>query len=1501
MNLFQSSKKMTALFVTFILLSIFPIHLIGEEQQSLLADGIDQTDGVYYTETFQNTILNNCIIPPNEDKIILDPDGSTENNYNFSTWTSASQNKVYYFDSLFFNLIYPVDLHIQNSENELTETHEYGLLGEKDSIYYPLAQYAEASALKRMHHFRFKITQDINTTSLIQGEWYGKVENCQDLSIYVWQEIFGTIGYWEKIASRSSNMTTLSLSFTLSNDLPIQNNGNIDICVVLTPTFGDKCKLFTDYINLMVQGEGYATEGIVQSPIVIPTSISHWEYATWEDYTPPQTDISIHVCYQDDNGTIKLIDEENLTGNSDGFTQGPIDLKSIPKDYRICLQANFTTLDLSTSPELYSWGFSWQTTDNIWKDRFNTDLRVPQDDIRNVKIEDGKVTLLPSINNWPMYGQNPNNTRETPGLGPGEDDKQLAWYTIDRLGGGQRNPIVQDGVLYIASDEGKKLLAYNALENLGWTKPNIKLKESTTLPFEIKTSPAATEKDTVVVATATTSNAGDVKNLVIGFNIATLGIAWMFEYEDVDSQNPYICYESSPIVYNNRIYLTTWSGDSSLKSSVWDLLNFSSGNNKLLCLTDTGSRVWMYDLPAASFSSPAVSDGKIIVGCENSKGPSLIALNTNGKKIWEAEIGPIGYASPVIYDDMVFAVAKIPGQTSFTAQTKIVALDIDTGDILWNQTIGDMIADSYQYAAYNTPAVADDTVFVASPDGYLYAYDLTGSELWNKQVYKKGIFSYTYLQSSPAYANGILYIGTPDGDLHAIDASDGSIYWTMSTESQSPILSSPIVVDGLVYITAENGMLECVGNLQLPENEQITGTIISRPIDLPDDENYTWDRFFAATESSNGYVKFSILDESDHVLLSELEDGTILSTLSMHSEDTIRLKATFHANTNGKAILHEWSISYRLDEGGTSETNFYENTFEAPGNPPTNCSIEVENDDKGIWNTSAKFKLQYVNTSGQQISDWLPANCTGVNGSKDRETISVNLSEQESITNVEQFEYIRFSIKDIDGYESFSDWLSFEDVPYIDTAKPIFYESSFTPTSQYIISPTPTCTIKAKDIGVETNTTGINVTSATFTIEYVDQTGTKTHTADADCTGTNGIKLNVTITADISDLSFADDIEDVNRIQFSISDMGKNSNTSDWFTLTIDDTKPSSSITNEEDIPTFCNFSPVPVEAEATDTGSGIQDVSLYYRLTSSTQWSLFGTDSTTPYEWDFTIGSDKGGEYELCTIAKDKAGNEQTFPTTGDVMFVFDPNDPTKPIFASEYEFTTDEIPVFTDVVFKDDYKLKQVSYRMNFEGINEWTPLNTDDLNMATFTPTWNLTSEQWNTMIEDEIYYIYFKVIDLLGNTYETPSSTQALKLLKNIQEISQYDPDLSDFDSYKWTNEYTIRLTFNMSEVTSAQLWYSYSSNETAGTSFSQYGENLSSGDSSWTFKPDEGTGYYSFYVKVIDTQGQEHLSNVKTVYISVFPVIELIIFAALLIVLFIISIAIFKKYKGKQSN
>ena len=73
-----------------------------------------------------------------------------------------------------------------------------------------------------------------------------------------------------------------------------------------------------------------------------------------------------------------------LNGNEDGFSSSPISLYKIPSEYEIKIQANITTNNPSVSPEIRSWGITWQTKDNKWIDLFNSPLRL--DEIQNVKI-----------------------------------------------------------------------------------------------------------------------------------------------------------------------------------------------------------------------------------------------------------------------------------------------------------------------------------------------------------------------------------------------------------------------------------------------------------------------------------------------------------------------------------------------------------------------------------------------------------------------------------------------------------------------------------------------------------------------------------------------------------------------------------------------------------------------------------------------------------------------------------------------------------------------------------------------------------------------------------------------------------------------------------------------------------------------------------------------------------------------------------------------------------
>jgi len=374
---------------------------------------------------------------------------------------------------------------------------------------------------------------------------------------------------------------------------------------------------------------------------------------------------------------------------------------------------------------------------------------------------------------------------------------------------------------------------------------------------------------------------------------------------------------------------------------------------------------------------------------------------------------------------------------------------------------------------------------------------------------------------------------------------------------------------------------------------------------------------------------------------------------------------------------------------------------------------------------------------------------------------------------------------------------------------------------------------------------------------------------------------------DLSELDFSENITELISIRFYIEDKAKPPNSNEFFfdDFILDTEKPYSHISNTEDISNKINTTSVKITAVAKDNRSDIDHVTLYYRALANTSWSSFSSDNTIPYSWSFSIAS---GEYELCTIATDRAGNNEDYPTEGDVSFIFDPNPPDAPSFDSEYRF--DELPEFS-IEFTDDYKLKSVEYRLNFNETNEWIKINDEDINKKSYTGNWNLTQDDWNYMVEEESYYMYFRLIDSLGNQYVTASASEAVKIIKDfdIDETIPYDLNLSDFQEWHWDNVFTISVNVTGEDnVTNLQLQYSYSADNITWSEWEKYEDNQTVPPFIWNFTAEAGSGYYRFKTVVWDTSGNVAISQVKSVSVTLFPMIPIIIIMPLAVILILVT-------------
>jgi eukaryotic-like serine/threonine-protein kinase len=112
-------------------------------------------------------------------------------------------------------------------------------------------------------------------------------------------------------------------------------------------------------------------------------------------------------------------------------------------------------------------------------------------------------------------------------------------------------------------------------------------------------------------------------------------------------------------------------------------------------------------------------------------------------------------------------------------------------DIQWQFQTGDWI--------FAAPAISDDTVYIASYDGQVYAINQdTGQEQWRFATTEP-------ILASPAIADGIVLVGGMDGNAYGLDGESGAEQWRLTIGGG--FVGSPAVVDQLGYFAGLDGVV----------------------------------------------------------------------------------------------------------------------------------------------------------------------------------------------------------------------------------------------------------------------------------------------------------------------------------------------------------------------------------------------------------------------------------------------------------------------------------------------------------------------------------------------------------------------------------------------------------------------------------------------------------------------------------------------------------------------
>ena len=125
----------------------------------------------------------------------------------------------------------------------------------------------------------------------------------------------------------------------------------------------------------------------------------------------------------------------------------------------------------------------------------------------------------------------------------------------------------------------------------------------------------------------------------------------------------------------------------------------------------------------------------------------------------------------------------------------------------------------------------------------------------------------------------------------------------------------------------------------------------------------------------------------------------------------------------------------------------------------------------------------------------------------------------------------------------------------------------------------------------------------------------------------------------------------------------------------------------------------------------------------------------------------------------------------------------------------------------------------------------------------------------------------------------------------ETLSQLYIDLSEFSSWKWDDNYKITLSMPANlEVDKAKLFYQFSEDDEEWTDAEEVGED-STAPFEWSFKAEEGNGYYRFYAKVYESSGPILTSNAEKTSVTLMPIPALAIYIMISVVFILVTLFI----------
>jgi len=256
-------------------------------------------------------------------------------------------------------------------------------------------------------------------------------------------------------------------------------------------------------------------------------------------------------------------------------------------------------------------------------------------------------------------------------------------------------------------------------------------------------------------------------------------------------------FGSSPLLHANSLYINVLHGMKTDDPSYVLRLDAKTGKTLAKKERPTDAQVESPD----AYTTPTIAKvgnklELIVSGGDLITGHDVATL----EELWRADVlNPTDYAmnriitSPVYKDGIVYAGSRVK---PFVAMRPGGKGDVSKSHVLWTYQNGPDVP---------TPVTDGQLMYIVNDRGIMFCIDAkTGAEVWGPQRIQAAIYS-----SSPVLADGKLYISNEEGTTTVVKA--GRTFEVLAENKlEEYTLSSPAISDGQIFLRTEKA-LYCIG------------------------------------------------------------------------------------------------------------------------------------------------------------------------------------------------------------------------------------------------------------------------------------------------------------------------------------------------------------------------------------------------------------------------------------------------------------------------------------------------------------------------------------------------------------------------------------------------------------------------------------------------------------------------------------------------------------------